>query len=87
MILVFVTDMADIYRLTKEDLLAIDRFADISAQKLIDAIGRQREIRHSLGSYLALVFVMWDLRQPLIWRSSFTNLITLAQQAWPIYSS
>ncbi|MCA0228659.1 NAD-dependent DNA ligase LigA [Patescibacteria group bacterium] len=33
-----VKDLADIYRLTKDDLLGLDRFADISAQKLIDAI-------------------------------------------------
>lgn len=33
-----VKDIADIYRLTKEDLLKLDRFADISAQKLIEAI-------------------------------------------------
>lgn len=33
-----VKDMADIYRLTIEDLLKLDRFADISARKLIGAI-------------------------------------------------
>jgi DNA ligase (NAD+) len=33
-----VDDPADLYKLTKEDLLKLDRFADISAQKLIDAI-------------------------------------------------
>lgn len=33
-----VTDLADIYKVTKDDLLKLDRFADISAQKLIDAI-------------------------------------------------
>jgi DNA ligase (NAD+) len=33
-----VKDIADIYKLTKEELLKLDRFADISAQKLIDAI-------------------------------------------------
>lgn len=33
-----VQDPADIYRLTKDDLLKLDRFADISAGKLIDAI-------------------------------------------------
>ena len=33
-----VQDPADIYRLTKDDLLELDRFADISAGKLIDAI-------------------------------------------------
>lgn len=35
----YVNNLADIYRLTKEQLLKIDRFADISATKLIDAIG------------------------------------------------
>ncbi|MNQ10793.1 DNA ligase [compost metagenome] len=33
-----VKDIADIYRLTIEDLLKLDRFADISARKLIGAI-------------------------------------------------
>ncbi len=37
-----VKDLADIYAITKEDLLKIDRFADISAQKLIDAIAEKR---------------------------------------------
>lgn len=34
----YVSDLADIYTLTKAQLLTLDRFADISAQKLIDAI-------------------------------------------------
>jgi len=34
----YVHNLADIYRLTKEQLLKLDRFGDISAQKLIDAI-------------------------------------------------
>ncbi len=33
-----VNDLADIYTLTKAQLLELDRFADISAQKLVDAI-------------------------------------------------
>lgn len=33
-----VKDLADIYALTVDDLLSLDRFADISANKLIDAI-------------------------------------------------
>ncbi len=33
-----VKDLADIYTLTKQQLLQLDRFAEISAQKLIDAI-------------------------------------------------
>jgi DNA ligase (NAD+) len=33
-----VQDVADIYKLRKDDLLQLDRFADISASKLIDAI-------------------------------------------------
>lgn len=37
-----VKDLADIYRLTKEDLLQLDRFAEISAQKLIDAIAERK---------------------------------------------
>lgn len=34
----YVKDMADIYQLTVEQLLQLERFADISAKKLIDAI-------------------------------------------------
>lgn len=39
----YVKDLADIYRLTKEDLLKLDRFAEISAQKLVGAIADKRE--------------------------------------------
>ena len=38
-----VKDLADIYRLTKDDLLRLERFADISAQKLIDAIAAKKQ--------------------------------------------
>ncbi len=37
-----VRDFADLYTLTKDDLLQLDRFADISAQKLIDAIADKK---------------------------------------------
>lgn len=37
-----VKDIADIYTLTKDDLLKLDRFADISAQKLVDAIADKK---------------------------------------------
>lgn len=37
-----VGDIADIYRLTKEDLLQLDRFAEISAEKLVTAIDDKR---------------------------------------------
>lgn len=37
-----VTDVADIYRLTVDDLLNLDRFAEISAKKLVDAIQAKR---------------------------------------------
>jgi len=37
-----VKDLADIYTLTKEDVLGLDRFADISAGKLIDAIADKK---------------------------------------------
>lgn len=37
-----VRDLADIYTLTKNDLLTLDRFAEISAQKLIDAIQEKK---------------------------------------------
>jgi DNA ligase (NAD+) len=33
-----VEDISDLYRLTTDDLLKLDRFADISANKLVDAI-------------------------------------------------
>lgn len=45
-----VSDIADIYALTKEDLLGLDRFAEISAQKLIDAI--QSKKRPSLARFV-----------------------------------
>jgi DNA ligase (NAD+) len=38
-----VNDLADIYQLTKEQVLELDRFADISAQKLIDAITEKKQ--------------------------------------------
>lgn len=37
-----VKDIADIYTLTKEDLLKLDRFAEISASKLINAIQEKK---------------------------------------------
>ena len=39
-----VNDLADIYRLTKDDLLRLERFADISARKLIDAIAAKKQL-------------------------------------------
>lgn len=45
-----VRDAADLYALTKEQLLQLDRFADISAGKLIDAI--QAKKRPSLSRFL-----------------------------------
>ena len=38
-----VKDLADIYQLTKDQLLKLDRFAEISAQKLIDAIADKKQ--------------------------------------------
>jgi len=38
-----VNDLADIYRLTKDDLLHLERFAEISAQKLINAIAAKKQ--------------------------------------------
>jgi DNA ligase (NAD+) len=37
-----VHDLADIYTITKDQLLQLDRFADISAQKLLDAIAASK---------------------------------------------
>ncbi|PID31651.1 DNA ligase (NAD(+)) LigA [Candidatus Saccharibacteria bacterium] len=38
-----VSDLADIYTLKKDDLLGLERFADISAGKLIDAIASKKQ--------------------------------------------
>jgi len=38
-----VKDLADIYTLTKEQVLSLDRFADISAGKLVDAIANKKQ--------------------------------------------
>lgn len=38
----YVSDLADIYTLTKENLLKLERFAEISASKLIDAIAAKK---------------------------------------------
>lgn len=38
-----VRDLADIYTITKDDLLKLDRFADVSAQKLVDAIADKKQ--------------------------------------------
>lgn len=38
-----VRDLADIYTLAKEQLLTLERFADISAQKLVDAIAAKKQ--------------------------------------------
>lgn len=38
-----VSDLADIYTLTKEQVLSLDRFADISATKLVDAIADKKQ--------------------------------------------
>jgi DNA ligase (NAD+) len=38
-----VHDMADIYKITKEDLLKLDRFAEVSANNLVHAIARVKQ--------------------------------------------
>ena len=38
-----VKDLADVYCLTKDQLLALDRFADISAGRLVDAIANKKQ--------------------------------------------
>lgn len=38
----YVQDLADIFLLTKDQLLSLDRFAEISAQKLVDAIAEKK---------------------------------------------
>lgn len=37
-----VKDLADIYTLTKDDILSLDRFAEVSAEKLISAINEKK---------------------------------------------
>lgn len=39
-----IADMADLFMLTKEDFLNLERFADLSAQNAIDSISARREI-------------------------------------------
>jgi len=39
----YVKDLADIYRLSKEDVLKLERFADISASKLVAAIAEKKQ--------------------------------------------
>lgn len=39
-----IADPADLYSLTKEDVLNLDRFADVSAQNLIEAIQSRRSV-------------------------------------------
>lgn len=39
-----VKDLADIYTITKEQLLELDRFAEISASKLVEAIAAKRKV-------------------------------------------
>lgn len=46
-----VKDLADIYTLTKDQLLQLDRFADVSAQKLIEAIAQSKQPRLSRFIY------------------------------------
>lgn len=39
----YVQDLADIYQLSKEQLLGLERFAEVSAQKLLDAIAAKKQ--------------------------------------------
>lgn len=39
-----VKDLADIYTITKEQLLKLERFADVSASKLVDAIAAKKHV-------------------------------------------
>jgi DNA ligase (NAD+) len=55
-----VRDLADIYTLTKEQLLTLDRFAEISANKLISAIQAKK-------ARLAVRFRLLSLKTPPIW--------------------
>lgn len=41
----YVADIADIYSLTIEQLLALDRFGQVSAQKLVDAVAQAKKPR------------------------------------------
>lgn len=82
-----VGDLADIYRLTKEDLLTLDRFGDISAEKLIKAISLKKNpplerfvfglgIRH-VGAQTALDLSSHFGGMDAISRASFDDLISI----------
>lgn len=49
-----VKDLADIYTLTYEDVIKLDRFAEISARKLVFAIQAKRKLRRSEKFILGL---------------------------------
>lgn len=46
-----IEDIADIYKITKAQLLELDRFADISASKLIEAIANKKKVALSKFIY------------------------------------
>jgi len=46
-----VYDLADIYRLTEKDLLTLERFAEISARKLVQAIQEKKDVPFSKFLY------------------------------------
>ena len=87
----------DIYRLNKESLLSLPRFADKSAQNLIDAIGRSRQttlakflfaigILH-VGEYVAKLLAKNFPRLEDLYRISAERLMEIKQMGTRIASS
>jgi DNA ligase (NAD+) len=87
----------DIYRLNKESLLSLPRFADKSAQNLIDAIGRSRQttlakflfaigILH-VGEYVAKLLAKNFPRLEDLYRISAERLMEIKQMGTKIASS
>lgn len=79
-----VKDLADIYTLTKEQLLTLERFADISAHKLITAIADKKQpplarfifalgIRH-VGEQTAIDLANWFRRLDTLGTASYDEL-------------
>lgn len=83
-----VSDLADIFTLTKEQLLSLERFAEVSAQKLVDAITEKRQpplkrflfglgIRH-VGAQIAQDLARHFRRLDSIGSASYDDLRSIA---------
>jgi DNA ligase (NAD+) len=80
-----VTDVADIYYIKKDQLIALERMADKSAQNIIDAIEKSKTKPLSKFLY-ALAFAMWvrPLRKtsPSIFRGLTTFFTCQKKISW-----